>query len=546
MGTPADQMGMIPPGVDPSDWINTQRKMALAQALQGMSLSPAQADVQQPGGGGKYYQAARVRPITALSKIAEALMARRGFDQSLPDMARMYTQGMQAFEPGGGQPSAAPAPQPASGPAEPPPPEAAALGYGGGMPPVQVPRQPAPAAQPGATGMNPLNPGGLPPSVMMRLYYSDPAKYAALLQGTPEWQNALRASGGDSNRAMQIMRDNAIKQGAIDMRPGGLTRVPDGKGGYTLIRAPNLPPGYDATLDAQGNPIEAHPTPGLVAGEAEREGAITAAEHLATPRGEPDPLHPGQINWSYAPPRPGTQPPGQPPAQGQQSSRYFSSQPNAPTAADLEVQRAGAKAGVEYAHELSESAKGATEVRRNLAEINNLSQVAGPAGLNSAKAKLGVYLIAAGAAPDTVAGWLGVNVGAIQAAQKQTSMLAVNTIHSMTSRGTNFDLDVFMKNNPNLDMSDPSAFSRVVQYMDNKAKQDILRQQDFSTWKKGHSPDTWETDHTAHWLERQNKDIDAGLSNSKAPPAPAPAGGAPPSAIQAAAIAEARRRGLIK
>jgi hypothetical protein len=90
-----------------------------------------------------------------------------------------------------------------------------------------------------------------------------------------------------------------------------------------------------------------------------------------------------------------------------------------------------------------------------------------------------------------------------------------------------------------MNMADPAAFARVADYMNNKAGQDIAKQKDFATWKKnsGVSPDDWETQHTAHWLDMQNQAIDKGQSNSTIP------GAIPPnlSALQA----EAKRRGLV-
>jgi len=90
----------IPPGVDPSTAEDATPTAALA-ALQSMALSPVQNDLQQPAGGGKYYVAARVRPVAALSKLAEALMASKGYDQAMPALAQQYAQGAQAFAPGG-------------------------------------------------------------------------------------------------------------------------------------------------------------------------------------------------------------------------------------------------------------------------------------------------------------------------------------------------------------------------------------------------------------------------------------------------------------
>lgn len=256
---PDASINSIPPGVDPGQWLQVQRQMALAQALQGMSMTPAQSDVQQPGGGGKYYQAARVRPLTALSKLAEAMMARRGFDKAAPAMAQQYEQGMQAFAPGGqvvptGQSVITSGPQGA--------PEG----------PVPAPRTPTYTQTP----QNPYNPQGLPPSVMMRLYQSDPAKYAAMIAG-PEGVQTGQLAGMDRQSAARAVFD---KQNAMELRSGGMVRLPNGQ----MIRAPNLPPGYEPEFDAQGNLVGTHPSPGLIQGEAQREAAVTGAKEANTPR----------------------------------------------------------------------------------------------------------------------------------------------------------------------------------------------------------------------------------------------------------------------
>src|SRR5579862_3654085 len=194
----ADTSGFagFPPGVDPTEWLQTQRQMALAQQLQSMSMSPAQADLQQPAGGGKYYQAARVRPITALSKLAEALMARRGMDQALPKMANQYSQAIGAFAPGGqivptGQSAVTSGPQGA--------PEG----------PVPAPRTPVYTQTP----QNPFNPQGIPPAVAMRLYQSDPAKYASFVAG-PEGVQTGQFAGLDRQSAAQAVFN---KQNAMEL-----------------------------------------------------------------------------------------------------------------------------------------------------------------------------------------------------------------------------------------------------------------------------------------------------------------------------------------
>ena len=296
-----NSIASLPPGVDPSSWLQTQRQFQLAQALQNMALTPAQNDLQQPAGGGKYYQAARVHPTLALSKIAEALMARKGFNTALPQMAQQYNQGMQAFAPGGqtvptGQSVVTAGPQ------------------GNEAGPVPAPRTPTYTQTP----PNPMNPQGLPPNVMMRLYQSDPAKYAAMVAG-PEGVQTGRLAGMDTPTAAGAIFN---KQNAMELRSGGMIRLPNGQ----MIRAPNLPPGYEPEFDAQGNLVGTHPSPGLIAGETQREGAVTAAKEANTPRMIPQ--GGGVESLGYPPTPPALRPPG---GIGQRpQNQYFGAGPPAP------------------------------------------------------------------------------------------------------------------------------------------------------------------------------------------------------------------------
>lgn len=299
----ADQSSIaaIPPGVDPSDWLKTQRQMALASSLQNMALTPAQNDLQQPGGGGRYYRAARVGPTLALSKLAEALMARRGFDTALPQMAQQYNQGMQAFAPGGqtvptGRSVVTAGPQ------------------GSPEGPVPAPRTPTYTQTP----QNPMNPQGLPPAVMMRLYQSDPAKYAAMIAG-PEGVQTGQLAGMDRQAAAQAVFN---KQNSMDLRSGGMVRLPNGQ----MIRAPNLPPGYEPEFDGQGNLIGTHPSPGLIPGEAQREAAVTAAKEQNTPRLIPQGGGVETLGYPPTPPALRQPPTNAAPAGG----KYFGTPPQSP------------------------------------------------------------------------------------------------------------------------------------------------------------------------------------------------------------------------
>ncbi len=284
------QLGML--GGDVSEAIKAQRQLALAQALQQMAMTPANQELQQPAGGGKYYQAARVGPISAVSKIAQALMAKRGFNAALPQMASVYQRAQQAFAPGGQSMGSVPlqAPQNSN------PNEQTVQPAIQRLPGASL-EQTLQAANPGVTPQNPLNPTGLPALAIMRLYEKDPGKYAALLQGTPEWQNALRASGGDPRQATALMHAEMVKKGSINMRGGETALIPNEQGGFTTRRAPNLPSGYEPLYDAQGNYVDARLPSGILAGETQKAGSEAAARQANELHTLPTQGGGSQISW---------------------------------------------------------------------------------------------------------------------------------------------------------------------------------------------------------------------------------------------------------
>lgn len=490
----------VPPGVPPEDYqsfIQAQRQSALAQALMQGAFTPPSVQNPEPVKG--IYVQPRVGAIQGLSKIADALLGRRASDQAIKSQVGMAQALNQAYAPGGqmtspGMPlQAAP---PATDPAEQSVQPAIARAPGQSL------AQTVQATQPQFTPVNPRNPQGLPADVVRNLAMTDPAKYAAMLQG-PEAVQLARLSGQDPRAAAADALSKATTN-IQDVRPGNTafdlrTRTP-------IFTAPDQ--GIQTSWQ-NGQPVQST-VPGALEAQREAAAAKTAGTQSQTPIKLGTDENGRDIYGYPSPPGPNRSPAavGAPnaTAPGQTASP-----------ANVKGQQSGAEAGQAYASELSKNATGATEVRRSLSELKNLANQSGASGLNEGKMKLGTYMIAAGMDPQTVGSFLGVDVGALQAAQKQTSTLAVNTIHSMTSRGTNFDLDTFMRNNPNLNMADPAAFGRVVDYMDSKAKQEIAKQKDFAQWKQGVSPDQWETGHTAHWLDLQNQMIDQGKSNSRPP-----------------------------
>nr|WP_294525732.1 hypothetical protein [uncultured Rhodopila sp.] len=267
----AAALPMVPPGVDPQAYLASLRQQQLAQALQGMALSPA--EVQQPSSGVKgIYQQARLSPLSGVSKLVEALLAKKATDTSNQSRAQMMAQALGAFG-GGQQAPAAPVDQGPQGgytggagaadagqPAAPPPPNA-------GLPGASAPTQGPPAA-------NPLNPFNLPPQVAYALFTQHPDKFAEMAAGTPEWRTALAANGGNVAAAQQQMKAEALKKGLVELRSGGEVGIPDGQGGFHWVRSPNLPPGMDFSRDSSGNPSAAFNIPGLAPALAQQHQAV--------------------------------------------------------------------------------------------------------------------------------------------------------------------------------------------------------------------------------------------------------------------------------
>jgi hypothetical protein len=511
--------GLQPPYLDPSQYPNyleLQRKQMLAQML----TQTAQASAQTPADWNSMKVVPRRSPLANVTTLASALMAGKAM-QGANQAQQNYFQGLM-----GGGPSSAPAaaPAPQAAPASAPPGLLPPNGIPGSQGPpgpggLVPPQAPPPPQQPPAR--NPMIPEGMDNRTAQGLMQMmGPQEYgksfvAPQFQPT-DLEKTMRAAGIDpaSGLGRQIMQQAVAKANyiaPIEQRPGAIERDPITN--QVIGQNPTAPEGGVNFYDKSGNLTGQGLAPGAAGAISGSNAAATAGKVSQTP------LEAGvdaQGRKVYEFPTPPAMGAGQP-AAGTTPVSGATGGGQTASAATLASQKSGGESGQAYASELAKNATGATEVRRSLSELKNLANQATPGAMNEGKMKLGSYMIAAGVSPQTAAQWLGVDVGALQAAQKQTATLAVNTIHSMTSRGTNFDLETFMRNNPNMNMSDPSAFQRVVEYMDNKSKQEIAKQKDFTNWKKGVSPDDWESGHTAHWLEQQNQNIDAGHSNSRPP-----------------------------
>ena len=518
MPSTADLLSSIPPGVDPQDYLDAMRQEMVSGALTQQALTPPH--VENFG-----HQAARMSPLQPLMKLAAAMMARKAMDRSMTSQGNLYAKTLAAFAPGG---------QPA-GTAQVQVPQSPHTGEGTVLAPGAQAPSSTTAEAPAYTGPNPLNPQGLPPQLMARLY-KDPKAFYEAVAGTPEWQTLMRATGGNQALAMQMYLKKVAKEGTVEGRPGNLLSGPFGD---TLV--PNAEQGvqYQKLPDGRWAAI---PVPNAQEIAAHGKFLTTAAENAAKP--EYKPTGPAGTPTAIYPPAPtmpenlryldtlgGAGAPGAPPPAGAApgasgaatGSKYFPPSAGAAPGHDLtseaqsQLLQKGSEKGINYQSELAQSSQGAVGVLRSLREMEHMARLAPPSASTPTRGALAARAIASGFDPDTVQKFFGVNAGAIEDAAKQTNTLAVATIHTFNkSRGTNFDLATFMKANPNLGQT-PEGFARVVDYMRRQANDALEMQRHFETWKTNKPAWEWEGGHTSAWNDLMAKRIAAGKTMSRKP-----------------------------
>lgn len=264
----------MPAGVDPSDYqaiLDSQRKQMLAQALTQRALSGF--DAPQPISGGKYTVAPRAGLVTALRPLADALAGNKASKDAVSGQAAALAQMANAYAPGG-QPVAGTPLQAAPPPSDP---NAQSVQPGVQRLPGQSLASTVQASMPTTTPINPRNPQGLPAQAVMQLAMSNPEAYTKYLQGTPDYQNALTAAGGDPNLARQLLMAEAQKKGSLDLRQGGEVVMPNGQ----IYRNPTLGAGQVLQRDANGNPVAVQNLPGYTEAAAASAGATTGAQRAA-------------------------------------------------------------------------------------------------------------------------------------------------------------------------------------------------------------------------------------------------------------------------
>jgi hypothetical protein len=144
----------VPPPPDPNDYqeyLQALRRAQMAQYLTQGALTPP--SVQQPVPGGKYYQEARLSPLSGLLKLGQAYVARKSVDQSNQTNVQMMAKVLASIED-------------PNNPRKP------------GEPPALIP-----------------NPYNLPKMMVYNQWVKDPAKYAEEVAGPDAWRAKVLGSG---------------------------------------------------------------------------------------------------------------------------------------------------------------------------------------------------------------------------------------------------------------------------------------------------------------------------------------------------------------
>lgn len=240
--------GLLPP-LDPSQYpayLDLQKKQMLAQALMGS----AQQQAQTPADWNSMRIVPRRSMLSNLSTLTTALMAGKAFKGS-QDALKNYYMGMA------GQPSAAPAPSPASQEPQSEPPPLLAR-------PDQPPSAQPPAAS--APSQNSLLLPGTDMATSNRLYMMmGQQEYGKALAGQyapTDLEKTLRAAGIPQSQWGPILQANIQKQNYIAptaVRAGSVALGPDGQPKFFN---PNTPQGSMPQFGPNGFPTAITPIPG--------------------------------------------------------------------------------------------------------------------------------------------------------------------------------------------------------------------------------------------------------------------------------------------
>lgn len=318
----ADLPQPLDPGMTPQ-WLDAQRQQQLAQMLMG-SLQQAN---QTPDNWNSMKVVPRRGMLQNVSVLANALLAGKAQKDAQQSTAQYY-QKLYAPDQSSSQSTTPPQSQDS---------QDSGQTFSGPTGDINVPGQqkPPPGNLPQLSDQVtwPHNPMILPgmshAQAQMMHDQLGSQKYAEMLMGTPEWQNALRINGGNVPAAMAQLQAEARVKGTLHMRQGEDVVLPNGQ----TIRNPVLGPGETLTRDAAGNPQSVSLIQGAADAAGTLKGATTAAEVANTPReipiggGATRFAYPGDVTGVGLPPALRAPPPPQAPSFSQSRP---SAQRNAP------------------------------------------------------------------------------------------------------------------------------------------------------------------------------------------------------------------------
>ncbi len=276
----ADQSGLVQP-FDPSqvpDYLDAARKQMLASML----MQNTQRSLQTPQDWDSMRVVPRRSLLSNLASLGSAYAAGKAYPEALKAQAQYTTGLFNDPVPQGGSQAA---PQP---PAEPPgiPPEnIRAPGY---LPPAP-PETQAPTPPQGPSLQNSMVPPGMSRGMAARLWMTlGPQGYAEKVMvpsqmGTPEWQTLMKATGGNADRAAQLILMKSQKEGYIapvgGARPGTIAFDPITH--QPLFAQPDVGHNVNLSVGPQGQ-VTAGAIPGNAGAQAQLAGAETGAKEANT------------------------------------------------------------------------------------------------------------------------------------------------------------------------------------------------------------------------------------------------------------------------
>lgn len=244
------------------DYLDVQRKQALAQALMGMSLQNQGTALNQAGAGMRVMPT--LSPLAGLSQLGTALLAAKTGNDANQGMRDLGQQQMNFLMGSPGQQQDQPAPVAQQDAA----PGSFGVGAGGGftdggvdagtstlasaLAKARAPQTTGGFLQPG--GQN--NPAGLPGPMAAQMYLSDPAKYwetQAKQYDPTDATKMARAAGMDPRMANAgaLFKSNYIAP--VNARPGSILRDP--LTNQPIAYNPQIPEGGTPVFDASGNVV---------------------------------------------------------------------------------------------------------------------------------------------------------------------------------------------------------------------------------------------------------------------------------------------------